>query len=83
MLVRERVALVHSYCHAATRDLHTALIVPVFSYSYVIYFIFYAAMFSYSYVYILHSVTAVYKKCSGRYLMFRLVFMCYYFHLRI
>ena len=54
----------------------------MFSYSYVTYFIFYAAMFSYSYVYILHSVTAVYKKCSGRYLMSRLVFMCYYFHLR-
>ena len=42
----------------------------MFSYSYVTYFIFYAAMYSYSYVYILHFVTAVYEKCSGRYLMF-------------
>ena len=55
----------------------------MFSYSYVIYFIFYAAMFSYSYVYILHSVTAVYKKCSGRYLMFRSVFKVLLFPFKI
>ena len=51
--------------------LGTAPIVAMFIYSYVTYFILYAAMFSYSYVYILHFVTAVFKKCSDRYLMFR------------
>ena len=50
----------------------------MFAYSYVTYFIFYAAMFLYSYVYILHLVTAVFKKCSDRCLMFRSDIKCYF-----